>query len=79
MTNKDKITTVKLQLLKKVIIEGWPENNKTLPDCIRKYIKYKSTLTVIDDLIFNEQAIGVPKTLQKEMLMRIHYKNLCFG
>lgn len=73
-TDKDK----ELQLLKKVIQEGWPNNNKSISEPLKKYIQYKSELTIIDDLIFKGKAIVVPKSLQNEMLEKMHYNHLGF-
>ncbi|KAK9722751.1 Integrase zinc binding domain [Popillia japonica] len=62
-----------LQLLKKTIVDGWPKSKNQVHNSIKKYNQYKQNLTIIDDLIFKDKALLVPKTLQKEMIDKIHY------
>lgn len=71
-TNKD----CELIELKKVILEGWPNNNKKVNDKIKAYSKFKDELTVLNNVIFRGQAIVVPSNMRREMLNRIHYSHM---
>ncbi|KAB0792227.1 hypothetical protein PPYR_14186 [Photinus pyralis] len=64
-----------LQLLKSVIINGWPKNIKYVNDAVKIYWKYKHELTVINDLIFRNTALVIPRLMRKEMLERVHYNH----
>lgn len=71
-TNKDTV----LNDLKELIKNGWPNSNKKVKNQVKIFCPYKSELTVIDGLIFRNNCLVVPKSLQKEMLDRIHYSHL---
>lgn len=65
-TEKD----LEMQLLKEVIIKGWPTSIK------KCYYKYKSELTVLNDLIFKGNALVIPYQLRQEMINKAHYNHM---
>jgi len=52
-----------LQLLKLVILTGWPAAKKDLPAVLNPYYSYRDELSVYDGLIFGENGLVIPKAL----------------
>ena len=46
--------------LKKTILNGWPNNNKNVPEILKIYTRFKSELYIIDDLIFKGNCLVIP-------------------
>lgn len=67
-TNKDPI----LCLLKKTILKGWPKNKAEVYNEIQHFWNFRDELNIINDLIFRQNALVIPKSMQKEMLSRAH-------
>ena len=67
-TEQDK----ELNILKAQIQKGWPANKNNVPNEIRQYFQYNEELSIIDDLIFKADRLVIPKSMQSEMLERIH-------
>ena len=65
-----------LQMLKQIIIQGWPQERKNLPIQVTPYFSIRDELTVQDGLIFKGQRIVVPIKLRKEMKTKIHSSHL---
>ena len=55
-----------------VIVEGWPEDPKQIPKCIRHFWSCRDELSVDDDLVIKGERIVIPAVLQKEILQQIH-------
>lgn len=62
-------------LLKIYIKSAWPSFKK-IPINLRFYHSIKDDLYIVDNLIFKNSALLVPKTLRKEMLNLIHYNHM---
>ena len=62
--------------LSSVILKGWPNNREDVPPAVRQYWSYRDELTCLDGLLFKGDKIIVPKTLQSEMLEKIHETHL---
>ena len=67
-TAKDQILTV----LKRVILQGWPNEKSATPAEARPYWDYRSELTVEDELILKGNRVVIPNTLRKNMLKKLH-------
>jgi hypothetical protein len=65
-----------LQQLQDIIFEGWPELKSDLAHSLRPYWTFRDEISVIDGLMYKENKIVVPKSLQKEMLDKIHESHL---
>ena len=61
-----------LQLLRRHILEGWPDHKKDAPEEIRAYTGFRDELSEKDGLIFKGEQLIVPKSLQSDMLQRLH-------
>ncbi|XP_059044987.1 uncharacterized protein K02A2.6-like [Achroia grisella] len=64
------------KLLKKYIIEGWPDNIEKVPDSLRDYCTFKEELFVYDDLIFKNNCVVIPMSMRQNMLEQLHYNHL---
>ena len=64
------------KLLKKTILDGWPDLRKECPVAILEYCNHRDELTVLEDIIMKGDRIVIPKPLQKDMLHRVHYSHL---
>ncbi|GAB0088391.1 Zinc finger, CCHC-type [Sergentomyia squamirostris] len=49
-----------LMKLKELICDGWPENPQNLPDNMKEYWKFRSSLSVDDDCIYYGFRIVIP-------------------
>ena len=61
-----------LRPLMHVIVEGWPEDPKQIPKCIRHFWSCRDELSVDDGLVIKGERIVIPAVLQKEILQQIH-------
>lgn len=61
-----------LNVLMRVIMEGWPDDKMVLPCSIRKYWSFRDELSVYEGLVFRSNQIVVPKSLTPKMLKVIH-------
>lgn len=59
-------------VLKDFIRRGWPTTIKDVPEMVRPYWTFRDELTVCDDILMKGQQVIIPKSMQKEMLMRTH-------
>lgn len=60
------------KLLRHVIFHGWPNDKNKLYNELKVFWTYKEDLNVVDSLIFKNNSLLIPKSLQKEMLNKIH-------
>ena len=65
-----------LQVLKSVIMRGWPVTKQSVPLCVRHYWVFRDELSISDDIIFKGCRILVPKALRPTMLKRIHASHM---
>ncbi|KAJ8004076.1 hypothetical protein DPEC_G00155030 [Dallia pectoralis] len=63
-------------MLKTVVLEGWPDCREDTPIVIRGYWAIRDEISVQDGVLFRSQHVIIPKTLQPEMLRRIHYSHI---
>ncbi|PIK55858.1 hypothetical protein BSL78_07250 [Apostichopus japonicus] len=55
-----------------IVVNGWPERQREVPQAIRKYWAYRDELSVEDGLIIKGDRIVIPKTMQKDILRKLH-------
>lgn len=56
-TSKDS----KLKTLITYVKQGWPGEKRLMPECIKKYNEIASELTVVDELVLENDKPVVPK------------------
>ena len=59
-TSKDEV----LQLLKEVILTGWPADKKSLPVILNPYYSYRDELSVYNRLIFRGERLVIPHAIR---------------
>ena len=65
-----------LSQLTKVILEGWPETMKELPNQIRDYWSYRDELSVENGIILKGERVLIPDSLRAGILEQLHTGHL---
>ena len=65
-----------LQILKSVILQGWPAEWNTVPAQVTPYYNIQDKLSVQDGLIFRSERVIIPKALRGEMKQKIHSSHM---
>jgi len=65
-----------LNMLKKYVIEGWPERKEQLNEEIKKYWDSKELITEHEGVLYKSNRIIVPVSLRNEMLSKIHFNHM---
>ena len=73
-TEREKDET--LQILKSVILQGWPAERNAVPAQVTPYYCVRDELSVQDGLIFRSDRVVIPKALRGEMKMKIHSSHM---
>ena len=68
---KDRVTNT----LKRYVLQGWPTYRRTDPD-LQPYHEHQVDIALVGDIVTYQQRIIVPKSLQPEILNRIHEGHL---
>ena len=55
-----------------MIINGWPEDPKDIPQALRPYWNHQDTMTIEDGIILCSEAILVLPVEWEEVLQQIH-------
>ena len=71
-TSKDEV----LQLLKEVILTGWPADKKSPPGVLNPYYSYQDELSVCDGLIFRGERLVIPHALRYQTIKQLHSSHL---
>ncbi|XP_052566384.1 uncharacterized protein K02A2.6-like [Culex pipiens pallens] len=61
-----------LQLVIRLIGEGWPETIGGVPDSVRVFFSYRNELTTQDGLVFRNDRILIPHKLRRKMIEKTH-------
>lgn len=61
-----------MQILKKTILEGWPEIRSECPPPVLDFWNHRDELSAADDLIFRGQTLLIPKSLRQQMIEAVH-------
>ncbi|KAI5720179.1 hypothetical protein M8J77_003057 [Diaphorina citri] len=65
-----------LQMLKSVLLNGWPTCKNDLPLEIRIYWQHRNELIIEDELIFYNNRVVIPMSLRSKYLLEIHEGHL---
>ncbi|XP_014788106.1 uncharacterized protein K02A2.6 [Octopus bimaculoides] len=71
-TSKDE----ELQLLTQMVIQGWPEKRHQVQSLIREYWAIHDDISVENGILMAGSRIIIPKSMQKEILDKIHQGHL---
>lgn len=82
--SNDKLTVIKkdtkkdseLGSLLKYINLGWPQNKYEVTNDVKDYWSIKDELFVVDDVIFKDNSVVIPKILREKMLSIVHEGHL---
>lgn len=61
-----------MQMLREIIIHGWPESKDNLPVQLSEYFNLRDEFSVQDGLVFRGERVMIPLSLRKTMVDRIH-------
>ena len=64
------------QVLRPVILRGWPGSKGNAPESVRPYLDMRDELTVRDELVFKGQQLIVPRALWKEFMEKTHSSHI---
>ena len=65
-----------LQVLTRVILEGWPEDKTAIPAAAMPYLSVMDELSVQNGIILRGERALIPKSLRHDMLRRIHMSHM---
>jgi transposase InsO family protein len=67
---------VTMQLLAQTICEGWPKEKSQLPSGLSPYWVCRDEMSITDGIVYRGLQAVVPVSMQKAMLLKIHYSHL---
>lgn len=65
-----------LKEVKKFIYSGWPEHKNSVPKHLLSYYPHRNELHCIDEIIFKNNCIVIPKSLQADLLLASHASHM---
>ena len=65
-----------LQLIKPIILQGWPEDKVKVPDSLLPYFHTRDELSVQNGLIFRGERLIIPKSMRPTMINAVHKSHL---
>ncbi len=61
-----------LSVVKSLIVSGWPNDIKKCPESAKLYFNLRNEMTIHQDVILYNDRVVIPKSLQTELLRRLH-------
>ena len=61
-----------LSSLQDIIVNGWPNRRDEIPKQLRPYWSYRDELSVEDGFILKGERVLIPKSMQADVLQRVH-------
>ena len=61
-----------LQRLYQVVMNGWPELRRSVPEDVRPYWNMRDEMSTSDGLVFAGERIVIPESMRQEMLQILH-------
>ena len=65
-----------LNSLKDILHSGWPDNLRDVPNDMQTFWTFRDEFGVQSGIIYNEWKVIIPKSMQNEMLEKIHKSHL---
>ena len=80
-TSHDKIANAtandeQLQIVKQIVIAGWPETRNEVQDEAKPFWEYRDELSVYNGVLYRGQRVCIPVSLRAETLKAIHKAHL---
>jgi transposase InsO family protein len=80
-TNHEKIANAtaddeQLQIVKQIIISGWPETRNELQDEAKPFWEFRDELSVYNGVLYRGQRVCIPMSLRSETMKAIHKSHL---
>ena len=66
----------KLQALKQLVLEGWPDSREKIPGAVIDYWNYREEITIQDGILYKGLRMIIPSSMRNEMLNKIHSSHL---
>ncbi|XP_061194972.1 uncharacterized protein LOC133203143 [Saccostrea echinata] len=67
-----------LQLLKKIILDGWLDSSKEVHSDIQVYFPFREELVVQNGVIYKAERVVVPRSITHSIVQRIHNSHFGF-
>lgn len=61
-----------LRVLKQIITEGWPDDAKGLPKCVKSYWSMRDLLSIDNGVILKGERVLVPASMRSDILDKLH-------
>jgi len=61
-----------LQVLKRVVLQGWPDDKQQTPGQAMPYFPYRDEISIQDGLLFRGERVIIPHDMRKLMKDKIH-------
>jgi len=65
-----------LQVLKQVILQGWPSQKSSVPAAITVYFDYRDELTVQNGILLRGERVIIPSSMRRDLLTKLHAGHL---
>ena len=61
-----------LQVLTKMVQEGWPRSKADTPDIVKPFYSYRDTISMQNGLLDKDCRVIIPKALRTKMMQQLH-------
>lgn len=61
-----------LSKLMEIVVQGWPQTVKELPETLRPYWSYRDELSIEDGIILKGERIIIPSSMKAKILNQLH-------
>ena len=61
-----------LQLLRQVVLEGWPEDKSDVPSLVMPYFSFRDEISIHDGLLFRGERVIIPLSMRSLMKLKLH-------
>ena len=61
-----------LQVLRTIVLTGWPEHKHNNPICIHSYWNYRDEIVAQDGILYRGSRVIIPQSMRPSMLKKVH-------
>lgn len=73
---KETASDATLQVLKNVILDGFPDSKEELPASVHPYFSIRDELSVVDGIVFKGLRCVIPQSLRPKMKTKLHESHI---